>query len=441
MFEQSILEYGGLLAAGYSLFQANDLYRKEHERSVRRHQEAIKLAREQHEKDLKTTKQTYLLELFNSLEQHFQQLNADLIASSKESERDMFDQRNQNFQTIILASSVMFAALSTVIVEGELPEESGDFLFVAYALSSALSFAFLFLSIVICIEVLMRASSFMYRRAKAHTRQLKEAISRTKIMMKKLRGDTGLSTNNLSSMDGRDDADGSKSGKINFRRSISAMEQDAVEEEWTRHETEIQEYLAEREKINDRTAIVMNGNGVSRKSFQEFWKESCKSWAELAVLFFYGGSVNLLLAIMLYMWAIFYIDYGSLVGAIIGVVLIGLSLVIGVSIVVVMRHQNKSNVIFSQISVAPDSLKVEYKYPRRDSEIDIEAGSSINGSSNPESIRVERYDNSKEETKTNVPFLRKGLMDRDKKYAIFYQRAAEAAQKAEQDESYTGIEI
>jgi hypothetical protein len=27
------------------------------------------------------------------LEQHFQQLNADLISSSKESENDMFDQR------------------------------------------------------------------------------------------------------------------------------------------------------------------------------------------------------------------------------------------------------------------------------------------------------------------------------------------------------------
>jgi hypothetical protein len=57
------------------------------------------------------------MELFTSLEKHFQQLNADLIGSSKESERDMFDQRNQQFQTILLASSVMFSALSTVIIQ------------------------------------------------------------------------------------------------------------------------------------------------------------------------------------------------------------------------------------------------------------------------------------------------------------------------------------
>ena len=114
-------------------------------------------------------------------------MNADLISSSKEGERDMFDQRNQSFQSIILASSVMFAALSTVIIQGFLPPDSSEFIFVAYALTCSLSFAFLFLSVVLSIEVILRASSFMYHRARQHTANLKEAILRTKRKLDQMR--------------------------------------------------------------------------------------------------------------------------------------------------------------------------------------------------------------------------------------------------------------
>ena len=99
----------------------------------------------------------------------------------------MFDQRNQSFQSIILASSVMFAALSTVIIQGFLPPDSSEFIFVAYALTCSLSFAFLFLSVVLSIEVILRASSFMYHRARQHTANLKEAIIHTKQKLDQMR--------------------------------------------------------------------------------------------------------------------------------------------------------------------------------------------------------------------------------------------------------------
>ena len=111
---------------------------------------------------MEVVKQTYLLQLFSDLEQHFHQLNADLIASTREGERDMYDQRNQGLQTIILASSVMFAALSTLLVEGELPGNASEFMYVGFALFAGLSFSLLFLCIVISIEVTMRSSKFMY---------------------------------------------------------------------------------------------------------------------------------------------------------------------------------------------------------------------------------------------------------------------------------------
>lgn len=186
-------EMGGLLAAGATILQSQFLHQKDLAKAKERHEKEISLAKEHHIKALTESKRSYLLELLYDLEQHFQQLNADLIASSNESERDMFDQRNQNFQTIILASSVMFTGLSTAIVDGILPEHSTAFVVVAFALTSALSFFFLFICVVICIELVIRASNFMYRRARKHADNLRDAIKSTKKLMDDLNsyGDSG----------------------------------------------------------------------------------------------------------------------------------------------------------------------------------------------------------------------------------------------------------
>ena len=355
-----LYEVGGLLAAGYSLYQAKQLHDVELNKARERHKEAMTLAQEQHKKNLAEVKRTYLLELFNNLEQHFQQLNADLIASSKESERDMFDQRNQSFQTIILASSVMFTALSTAIVDGNLADSSSQLIIIAYALTSSLSFAFLFLCVVICIEIVMRASSFMYRRAHKHTEALRDAICKTKDMMFKLRNGARHrnrpgNNNNSSTEESREDeaikspassiptTESEKLGigitnRKPFGRAIATMEEEMLEEEWRKHEYEIQRYLAEREKINDSCAVVDNSDdNSSKKSFQQFWRESCKFWAELAILFFYAGTLNLLISIMIFMWTTFLKIYQSLVAAAIAVSLISLGLVIGIATVVIFR--------------------------------------------------------------------------------------------------------
>jgi hypothetical protein len=467
---ETILEGVSLLAAGYSIYQAKQYHDKEVHLAHQRHEAAMKLAREQHQKDLIETKRNYLLELFTNLEQHFQQLNADLIASSKEAERDMFDQRNQSFQTIILASSVMFSALSTAIVNGYLPSSSGAMLVVSFALTSSLSFAFLFLSMVISMELVMRASTFMYKRAKNQTNQLRNAIAETRNMMKKLRlgsrkqreantpnsfGDpntprddtpetplttseevsnkqassrtvniaatrstdatsVGTSTTNVTStspypyppplsitasmnannsdrysppqakqqqlsavvspfysisrgLSSTSNATNSPSNHINSsdksmsnqysglsqrkrgkassphgHRGIAALHEDDVREEWEKHEDEIVSYLKQREVIHNGVAVIdvgENSQDERKKSFQEFWTESCKFWAELSILFFYAGTVNLLLCTMIYMWAKFLYDYKSLLGALIGVSLIIFVLVLGIAGVVVLRLQ------------------------------------------------------------------------------------------------------
>eukprot|EP01033_Poteriospumella_lacustris_P015682 gene15682-11223_t len=408
----TLWEIGGLAATLYSIGQARQHHVEQLSQSRKHHEVEIDLAVKQHKKNLVETKRVYLLELFTNLEQHFQQLNADLISSSKEAERDMFDQRNQNFQTIILASSVMFTALSTVIIDGGLPSRTTEGLIVAFALTSALSFAFLFLSMVICMELVMRASSFMYRRARNHTEQLRQAIKDTKLMMEELRNGTrnkdefrhgngsvredhpvdnngcdkpgdlspavsdplstatgeGLAQRGLNSKTPTMSSMASSSvppHKPRKHRALAELDEEGLDREWRNHETELQKFLAERERINDATALlgvdekyyqnqapgddtvsVDRERAVNRKSFQEFWNESCKFWAELSILFFYGGTVNLLLAIMIFMWSQFLHAYHSLIGAVIAISLISFTLVLGLCSVIGLRQMKMMEILY-----------------------------------------------------------------------------------------------
>jgi hypothetical protein len=210
----NLLEASSLIASAYGLKKANDYHETELKSSKTRHQEIINDAKKKHNHSMMNTKKTYLLELFYSLDQHFLQLNADLISSGKESERDMFDQRSQNFQTIILAASVMFSALATVISQGYLPYKKDmnplypvdngtlsinhtswnddvenvrglymDSVYSSYALFCGLSFGSLFLSVVISSEIIQVASKFMYKRAVLTSSLLRDALNETKEMM------------------------------------------------------------------------------------------------------------------------------------------------------------------------------------------------------------------------------------------------------------------
>jgi hypothetical protein len=236
--------------------------------------------------------------------------------------------------------------------------------------------AFLFLSIVLCIEVILRASSFMYNRARKHTTQLREAIQKTKMMMKRIRGgqfpdekydiggDNGEGGNKDTSRNSseRDRIAGSSTEKTRegdekftrfsanvderikgkqTRRQIAEMKEEDLQIEWERHEAEVHKYLEEREKINDQTSVLVSADAnSSRMSFEQFWRESCKFWADIAILFFYAGTANLLLAIMIYMWAEFFITYESPVGAVIAVVFIGVSLVLGILLAIYLRQND-----------------------------------------------------------------------------------------------------
>lgn len=142
---------------------AHKLHKEDMEKSRRMHDADMEVAK----RDMFLNKQTHLMSTFNELEMHFAQLDADVVNATKESERDMYDQRNQQMQTLIVSSSVMVTALTTLLIQGILPDTTDPYNKIVYGITCGLSYSFLFSSVVLCIETLRLASGFMVRRAKA----------------------------------------------------------------------------------------------------------------------------------------------------------------------------------------------------------------------------------------------------------------------------------
>lgn len=328
-----------LLSAGLAIFTNLSLHSRESAMSREIHLKVLEQERRQHMAALRVQKQAYLMESSTTLEQHFQTLDADLLNSSRESERDMFDQRSQQFQTVILASTVMFTSLTMVIVQGVLPDTTSSALKVAYAITGSLSFSFLFLTIVTSIEVINRASVFMYKRSRKHARNLLGAVLETQTMMDTMRtrryaDERAVSLRPSADLESQPDppfssksgcSEGASSPSEKGRSLLMDMTALDVEQDFLVHDIKVMEYLQRREEIHSRTAVTnaSDERDAVKMSFEQFWRSSCQLWGNLALIFFYAGSVNLLLAICVWAWAVFDLQYGSTEGAAIAVALVG----------------------------------------------------------------------------------------------------------------------
>lgn len=97
-----VVEMGQLIVGVTSLVKAKQIHKETLERDLSHHSKEYGEAKKQHDLEILNLKQTHLLGMFNDMRRHFQQLDSDLLSSTKESERDMYDQRNQQCQTIII---------------------------------------------------------------------------------------------------------------------------------------------------------------------------------------------------------------------------------------------------------------------------------------------------------------------------------------------------
>jgi hypothetical protein len=71
-----------------------------------------------HKSTLEHDKELHVRGIASSTEQHFQELCAELLTAAKEADRDVWEQRNGQFNNLMLSSTLMFGVAVASIVEG-----------------------------------------------------------------------------------------------------------------------------------------------------------------------------------------------------------------------------------------------------------------------------------------------------------------------------------
>ena len=203
----------------------------------------------------------------------------------------MADQRNQQFQTILIAGTIMITALISVLIQGALPIDSTMFIKYAYSITNSSSLLFLIISIILCIELTSRVNKFMYKRSSSNLKHLNDAINHTKKVMLHIneqRKDRKLkSSGRIVNQERR-----FKLSSLRIDQSIAKLSDLDVDIEWMSHETEIHHYLDRRGKINERIDLL-TGENKKRLSFEDFWSSKCESIGFLSLLSFYVGTSSM----------------------------------------------------------------------------------------------------------------------------------------------------
>ena len=111
-------------------------------------------------------------------EQHFQSLTAELLAAAKEADRDVWEQRNSQFNNLLICATLMFGIAMSTIIEGSYDDqESTDLLNLLFVTSVGFSLVSLFVCLVACLLVMRRMSRYMIQRSKAFVKTLAKTIN------------------------------------------------------------------------------------------------------------------------------------------------------------------------------------------------------------------------------------------------------------------------
>lgn len=260
------------------------------------HQQELEIEKELHLEEQRNEMKAHLLDILADLERHFQQLNADLIGSTREAERDMFDQRSQQLQTLTIAATVMLTALISVLIQGVLMYPANEFIYICYALSNATSLALLVICIVLCTEIISKASSYMYLRSIIYNKSLREAVDETRKLL---------------------------SGRIT---PLAGRSNEEIESKWKQHENVIAQFMSHRDAMHKKLTDLLSGsttNGITGEmDFATYWDSKWKDRAGVAITSFYCGTLLMITANVLYMWELWLNKYNSRQGATFAVVIL-----------------------------------------------------------------------------------------------------------------------
>eukprot|EP00808_Paulinella_micropora_P000144 g45097.t1 len=89
-----------------------------------------------------------------------QQIHRDTELARRESLRDIWGQRNQKLQTLMIVDTLLFGCSFAVLVEGFPPYGTHDFLLYAFVMINALTIGALFLSVWFCMKLQTRMTMY-----------------------------------------------------------------------------------------------------------------------------------------------------------------------------------------------------------------------------------------------------------------------------------------
>jgi hypothetical protein len=331
------IDGGGAFLSGYQVYQSTRLHSSALENEEKLHKAEIDMMHLHHAEEIKMAQQTHLISTITDVEEHCQELNENLINGSRESERDMVDQRNQQFFTILLAGTIIFMAIINLLVQGDLSLSSiPKFIVIIFSITIAGSLFFIVLNVILCINVSSKISKFMLQKSRDHRRHLAETMKQTSSMMLEVGISTGrelIAETPLADSSVHSSSDAPISRKRNLAPSHHPLTGTDVDVKYEQHEKYAQKYLDRRRTIAEQAERL-----ATCDTFKTFWVQNCEPIGNTAILFFYLGTSLMLVATMAYMWSEFAYRYRSTTAAGIAVTVLGTSLAACLVLAMYMRY-------------------------------------------------------------------------------------------------------
>lgn len=287
----------------------------------------------------------HLHQLGIAFEQHFMQLSADLFSASKEAERDMYRQRDSQFQTIMISATVMMGVSTALIVEGQLPQASPEWLQIALATCSGLGFAMFVNTIIISIRVLKMLSKFMYLKAYDQSRGIDHMLKHTDRALRKI-------YKTITKYNDEEERRLSQQFTPQDRKAIfeggegkSELGSDDLEGGVARqalgpHGRVVEEILQDQRRFHelllrqhDNTAVRRDLNRVTC-TFEDYWTQECGWYSRIVYITFGVGMVALLAAACLYVYGQYVVLFKSRAAAFLFVAMVSLAVVVGAAMLI-----------------------------------------------------------------------------------------------------------
>lgn len=342
---------GSFLASSVGILQNSTQFKTALEQEEFQHEEELKLMREQFGKEREVARKTYLVATYNDVETYFQELNENLINSTRDAERDMIDQRNQQFQTLLIAATLVLTAVVSAIYEASLPTATSPVITRCFVSAISVALILLLITVSNSIIITQKVTRFMLKRSKQNMDHLKSAIKATKKMNNSIRSAKILESVKLSSSNSDAGDSPVTSSSVDTpppiptlnpsatlsggKKSLVRLDDIDVEKAWKKHEEIVQSLLEDRAKVFNEKREMFGGEGAN---FEDYWNSYCKLYADTALLCFYLGAASMLLAMMIFMSAYFNLVYESTTASYISTSVLGCTLILCLSLAFYLRR-------------------------------------------------------------------------------------------------------